>query len=352
MALKKKPNASEAAAQRSDRASGALLGLAVGDALGAPLQDRKLQAPELPTLATGPHVEMKGLTTDDTQIACALAWSLRQVGSYDPADALKRYGAWLQHAKDAGRQTRAALEAANPHPVPHEQRLLAEWVAGGKQAAGNCSLMRTAPIGVFFADAPEPRRKASLEDSALTHIDPRCQLACLSFNAAIAHAISSAKPTASSMADAARSDLATGAALLGQQMASYVRDVQDAVRVLSEDLEAAAQPNPRLYEPELSLLRHAGFVRVAFRLAFWELLHAPSLEAAVLDAVNRGGDADTHGAIVGALVGALHGGATIPPAWKDAVLGQHSGQTGNPFWETYHPRHLIGLQPPAARLGT
>ena len=83
--------------------------------------------------------------------------------------------------------------------------------------------------------------------------------------------------------------------------------------------------DPQLYGPEVHLQDQEGFVRVAFRLAFWELLHAPSFAAGVIDAANRGGDADTNAAIAGALLGAHHGRVAIPDAWVGrAILGDPS----------------------------
>jgi ADP-ribosylglycohydrolase len=88
--------------------------------------------------------------------------------------------------------------------------------------------------------------------------------------------------------------------------------------------------------------RTAGFVRVAFRLACWHLVHTPSWRAAVVDVASRGGDADTNAAIVGALLGARDGVLAIPGAWIDRVLGVE--QPGPPDWAAaHHPRHLVGL---------
>src|SRR5262249_38705405 len=93
---------------------------------------------------------------------------------------------------------------------------------------------------------------------------------------------------------------------------------------------------------EVHLHRHEGYVRVAFRLAFWELLHAPDLRAGLIDAVNRGGDADTNGAIAGALLGARHGADGIPASWRERVLGALAGDAG-PLATLYHPRELLRL---------
>jgi hypothetical protein len=63
-----------------------------------------------------------------------------------------------------------------------------------------------------------------------------------------------------------------------------------------------------------------GWVRVALQNAFFELLHAPSLEEGVVRTVRRGGDTDTNAAIAGALLGAVHGRAAVPAQWRSMVL--------------------------------
>jgi hypothetical protein len=85
-----------------------------------------------------------------------------------------------------------------------------------------------------------------------------------------------------------------------------------------------------------------GFVRVAFRVAFWHLAHTDDFEAALVDVVNRGADADTNGAITGALLGARLGVDAIPARWRAAVDGALAGQSG-PWATTYHPRELFAL---------
>ena len=104
-----------------------------------------------------------------------------------------------------------------------------------------------------------------------------------------------------------------------------------------------------LREQEVHLIGTQGYVRVALRLAFWELYRAPSFEAALIDVVNRGGDADTNAAVTGALLGAYWGEEAIPERWRSAVLSALEGQEG-PFAERYHPRRLLLLaesEPPA-----
>ena len=334
-----------------DRGRGALVGLCVGDALGSTLELTMPSVTPLPKLVRGPHRDMAGLgpftlepgqVTDDTQMACCLAASLMSKGELDTDDVAARYLGWRLHAFDIGKQTTAALSQIVMGMAPEiaGQEI---WLDGQRQVAGNGSLMRTAPIGVFFADQPELRRLASLRDSAITHFDPRCQLACAVFNAAIAEAVAG-EPDPRQMLDAARAELELAVACLAELYPAEQVSLTAAQHDLRADLDAASDPDPRMYGPELHLLNHSGFVRVAFRLAFWHLLHTASFELALIDVVNRGGDADTNGAITGALLGALYGESGIPERWRGTVLDAllESAATG-PLAEAYHPRLLLQM---------
>jgi ADP-ribosylglycohydrolase len=277
--------------------------------------------------------------TDDTQLAITLARSLNQHQRLDPDDLGRRYLAWSQTAFDIGNLTRASLGRIAAG-TPAAEAGLAQWVHSGHTASGNGSLMRTAPIGVFFAQDAQARRQASLSESAITHADPRCQLACAAFNAAIARALQSGGPgqpmdLTEAMTVAAERELPQAAQQLNDLLPGHGDRVQEALADLRSDLAMARADDPELYHGAshgLDLQTQSGFVRVAFRLAFWELRHAPSFKAALVDVVNRGGDADTNGAIAGALLGARHGRAAIPAAWLRAVE-----QGRNRMGAAYHP---------------
>jgi ADP-ribosyl-[dinitrogen reductase] hydrolase len=359
------------------RSRGALLGLAIGDALGAPLRGRNLVAPPFPGLADGmrrhlgqgrmqsrlpanpfegepggyadesmqepAQVELrKGQVTDETQLACCIAWSLKELKHYDAADVARRYRAWKPHAFDMTDAVRESLEEmGSGMPVLSAGKRV--WLRHHRKLFCHGSLSRTAPIGVFFAGNEQARIQASLEDSALTHYDPRCQLACAALNSALAKAITGgASVEKADILTAAKTGLSVGAATLARMAPEAVNETTTAKNFLWEDLDRAQQPDPMLYGPELHLHRHLGHVRVAFRLAFWEFVHAPSVEAGLVDVVNRGADADAHGAIAGALLGAFHGEEAIPQEWRRMVLDAMNTVRG-PLWNTYHPRHLLAL---------
>ena len=339
-----------------ERSRGALLGLAVGDAFGATNEFRKLAAEPFPKLNDGPLVEIvgggphkvkPGQVTDDTQMACCLAESLRELRRLDEDDVAKKYLRWREHAFDIGVQTLAVLTRRVEEWVPVNVGKR-HWLENGRAAAGNGSLMRTAPIGVFFSDDRAALIDASFRESAITHFDPRCQLACAVFNGTIAAAIRGPESLKKEqLLTDTRSALNAAATELAQRQPDFIREVQDASENLNEDLAFALKDDPELYGPDLHMLAQEGFVRVAFRLAYWELFHAPSLQAALIDVVNRGGDSDTNAAICGALLGAVYGEGGIPARWRETVLEALS-YTRGPLADRYHPRQLltlVGLSP-------
>ncbi len=336
----------------ADRARGVLLGLAVGDALGTTLEFTRPRAPRFPELAAGPHLDLvgggpfnlkPGQITDDTQMACALATSLVKLGRFSQSDLARRYVAWRGAAFDVGKQIGAALAAIAAGAAP-ETAGRAVWLASGRHAAGNGSLMRTAPIAVFFANDEAARRQAALADSAITHADPRCQLACTAFDAALAAALTrSSQSLPAVMLEAAVAEISRTAEALLEHWPEEHAAVEEDCASLREDLAAACRADPELYGPELHLHQMQGFVRVAFRLAFWELMHAPGFEAGVIDVVNRGGDADTNGAIAGALLGAAHGAAAIPDRWIRRVLEALQDGPPGPLRDDFHPKRLLSL---------
>jgi ADP-ribosyl-[dinitrogen reductase] hydrolase len=143
---------------RSHRAAGALVGSAVGDALGAPFEfgpPGQFSA-RFPAPARGAHTEMcgggalgrePGEFTDDTQMALLVATSLVERGGLDEADLFGRFLLWAEAGPpDIGDQTRAVLGSGLPWDTA-----AAEHFRRTGRAAGNGSLMRTTPAAIRFA---------------------------------------------------------------------------------------------------------------------------------------------------------------------------------------------------------
>ena len=319
------------------RALGSLLGLAVGDALGTTNEFKTMSAPPFPALAEGPVDDVvgggpfslaAGDVTDDTQMAAALAGELARAGTVsgaaagaiDAAALAARYVAWRAIAFDVGIQIGQALELV-ARGVPASECGRRVWEERQRFPAGNGALMRTGVIGALWPAPAEARREASFADAVITHFDPKCQLASAAFNASIAHGVLAATaPRPTELVAAAEAELGLAAAALRARHADLHAEIDAAQAALAADLVAARADDPGLYGAEVNLQRQAGFVRVAFRLAYWELLHAPTFTAALVDVANRGGDADTNAAITGALWGAYAGVDALPRAWIDRVL--------------------------------
>lgn len=339
---------------QTDLARGSLLGLAVGDALGTTYEFERIEQPPYPALATQPAVDVigrgpfdlePGQVTDDTQLAVCLAHSLRERGRLDVDDLGERYVAWTTSAFDIGNQTGSAL-ARIERGESAATAGVSTWREGGRRAAGNGSLMRTAPIAIALWSNPARVIEAAVDDSLITHADPRCALACAAFDAAIASRVAG---TRGAMVEVARAALAGAERVLAARWGGDDPDVAadrgsiaGARADLERDLDAALTSDPGVQGTEIDLYRTAGFVRVAFRLAFWHAAHTPSWRAAVADVASRGGDSDTNAAIVGARDGARDGAREIPAPWIDRVLG--ATQPGPADWaEAHHPRHLLRL---------
>jgi ADP-ribosylglycohydrolase len=327
-----------------DRRLGAMLGAACGDALGTTLEfsrpdpkpwSPQLDGPHCEIIGGGPFEVLPGQVTDDTHMAACLAASLASSqGGYDAKDAASRYLGWMRVAFDVGGQTRAALAefARTRDPLICG---LTVWRDRARSAAGNGSLMRCMPIGALIWD-PISRREAAILDSLITHADPRSALACARYVAAIGCAVNGGD--AGAMLHAAREEGEQAAAVLLQLMPDEEASIVRAKSDLDEDLFLAEADNPDLYGAIDIAGSAMGFVRTAFRLAFWELMFSRNYEAGVVDAVNRGGDADTNGAIVGGLLGALYGFQAIRPDWLQTTL---ECKPAAPWDEEYHPKIFL-----------
>lgn len=336
--------------QVRERSRGALVGLAVGEALGLPNEGRNLPAPDFPTLCDmeldvrggGPHQLKRGETSWATQMAVCLALSVRNLRRYDLLETARAYARWVTVAPDAPEPVKQALAliADGRSPEATGRRV---WLENAQRVHDNAPLARTAPLGVFYAAQRDERLRTTLEDTAITHFSPQCRIACATFNGIIGAAISAPAERIDQPAilKAAEAELSLAASTMGRAEPDWVQQVKDAADWLREDIKAAQDPDPMLYGPELHMFLHASHVRVAFRLALWELFHAPTFEAALQDVVGRGGDADTNAAITGALLGAVHGERSIPEHWREPVMEYAMG--ANDPLAPWHPGVLVTL---------
>ncbi len=268
-----------------DRARGALLGQATGDALGTTVEflaeaeiARRFPSGPGELVGGGPFGVLPGQVTDDTELALTLARSLVACGGYDPADALARYRAWADSDPfDIGQTCAAAFQRGVPNPA----------------SQANGALMRASPLGIWGAGrSASVLAAAATADARLSHPHPVCVAANVVFTRAIAFAVETGGDPAAVFAEAQKTAVEVGVFPLGERPADYQT--------------------------------HQGWVVIALHNAFWQLRHAASFEAGVVDTVRRGGDTDTNAAIAGALLGAVYGESAIPTRWVDRVLGCES----------------------------
>jgi ADP-ribosylglycohydrolase/fructose-1,6-bisphosphatase/inositol monophosphatase family enzyme len=285
------------------RAQGCLLGQLAGDSLGGLVEFssvRSIQA-EYPNgvrdlLDGGTWRNLAGQPTDDSELALMLARTLIHAGQYDRGAVLDAYCHWWPLAFDRGNTLMQALGPATPGKTTAERLRLAEQHAS-QTSQSNGSLMRVSPLGIFGVGRPTEAAGWARQDSRLTHPHPVCQDACAVFVAALATAIHSG----------------------GNPQKCYEAALQEAERSsiqasVRKALEAAAQAAPA------DFMHQMGWVLIALQNAFYQLLHAPSLEEGVINTVMRGGDTDTNGAIAGALLGAVYGRQAVPARWVQALL--------------------------------
>jgi ADP-ribosyl-[dinitrogen reductase] hydrolase len=275
---------------------GSLLGLAVGDALGAPFEFRRrdavpdpLPAFEVPWMGYPP-----GSWTDDTEMARNLWCSLiAHGGRLEPGDVLRRHLRWFDRSPpDIGIQTRLALvEAASG--TPEAARVVFER-RGPEVSAGNGSVMYCAPLGVAYAFRAWELESLAPALSMLTHWDGRCRTACLAVT------------------------LVAAALVRGTVGTVAVRDAVSAVidREGGEELEflvAEAGRSRQVDGPDM------GFALYAAAIGLQAVAEDRELEEGLRYVVGLGGDTDTNGAVAGALLGARHGVDAIPADWLDAL---------------------------------
>lgn len=314
--------------QRFDRALGCLLGMVIGDSLGAQVefQTAATIAARYPggvrDMAPSPVWRtLAGQPTDDSELGLALARSLAEKGEYNADHAATAYGQWYATEPfDCGRTTALAFGAAAA-ALTHKARAARDNADARSQ--GNGSLMRIAPIGVWARNPDEAVRVAS-EDSALSHPHPVCRVSCAAYAAAI------------------------NVALAGADR----RGMMDTALRIAEAADEAA-------EPVLAALRQAragvapadfqhqmGWVLTALQNAFFHLCAGTPTDAALIATVAQGGDSDTNAAIAGALLGAADGRASLPVRWVMPVLTSRPDpdlHPARPRPDDYWPDDLLDL---------
>lgn len=287
-----------------DRAVGAVLGSAAGDALGAGYEFGPPVPEPTPILMQGggSFGWRPGEWTDDTSMAVPILQAVAR--GDDPAaeatldDLVGAWAQWALDAPDVGIQTRQVLAGLEARTAA-ASRLTARRVHESTgRSAGNGSLMRTVPLVLAYlrGDDGEEERLASAARavSDLTHHEADAGDACVLWCVAIRHAVLHGEL-----------DVLRGLDLLAPA----------ARRTWTERLVAAEHAEP------VAFTATNGWVVSALQAAYAAVRSSTSLEDALVRAVRSGNDTDTVAAIAGGLAGALYGAAALPEEWRAVLHG-------------------------------
>ena len=254
-----------------DKALGAFVGLAVGDALGTTLEFTARDAyPHITDMVGGGPFNLNpGEWTDDTSMAIALAEALLSHG-VDPQQILLNFCKWYRDGEfshngrcfDIGNTTRIALE-----DFEFSGQIQADW---SRHSSGNGGIMRLAPA-VLFARSEEQAIDYAVLQSFTTHSSNEC----LSI-----------------------------AELLAKSLWRFM----------------TGQEEPHRFTLDRQHVSSSGYVVDTWIAAKWALSASNTFEEALLRAVNLGGDADTVGAVTGQMAGAYYGHKGIPQHWLDKLV--------------------------------
>lgn len=284
---------------RIDRARGAMLGLAVGDAIGTTVEfkPRGTFTPLTDMVGGGPFKLQPGQWTDDTSMALCLGHSLVAKG-FDLNNQMQRYLNWHDNGYmsstgrcfDIGSTTHNALEHYRRSGQP-------ESGSADPHSAGNGSIMRLAPVPIYYMDNPALAIDMSQAQSRTTHQAPEC----LQASALLAGVLVNALHGMSKI------DMLTA---MQQNHASFSGGLRDIA-------------NRQFMRKTVDQIRGTGYVVQSLEAALWCFWQTDRFKDCVLQAANLGDDADTTAAIAGQVAGAFYGESGIPWKWLAMLTMRH-----------------------------
>lgn len=280
-----------------DRVVGSVLGLALGDALGAPfefLRSRNVPDP-LPAFEREWLGRPPGSITDDTAMARNLVRSLTDRHGFDAADLVAKHLEWFRSdPPDVGTMVGRVLRRVE-RGEDAAAAARAIWSERGPEvSAGNGSVMYCGPLGLAYANRSEELHELAPAMSVLTHYDGRCRTAVLAVTLGVA-----ALARGDAAQDAARSALTAVEDLDGGEELEFMVEAAGSARAIDGPDQ--------------------GFCLFTAGVAFQALVNGGDAETELRRVVSLGGDTDTNAAVAGALLGARDGFGGLPRAWLDRL---------------------------------
>ncbi len=280
-----------------NRITGCLVGMAVGDALGAqvefwPRERVRSRFPDGLKEMRDSNCWEAGQYTDDTEMALLLADSLLEHKRVEPIDLANRFYEWSKTANDVGNQTRRVLGARgyleNPLRIAQD-----DFADNPDNSAGNGAVMRCAPVALFRMNDTEALIRDSRVSAAVTHADPKALSSCVLVNMGILHLLEG-----------------------GDKRDCWSLGLEK----LSPEEKGPWNRLPKLSKLGDIAISSSGYTVSTVEAAFWSLVHSDSFEHAIELAAGLGDDADTVAAVTGALAGAHYGYDSIPQRWLNPLF--------------------------------
>lgn len=286
----------------------ALFGIAVGDALGVPVEfhsrEELKENPVKEMIGFGTYNQPAGTWSDDSSLSFCLAEGLCQPYSLQKiSENFEKWyyeNHWTPHGEvfDIGIATRLAIKKLANVDSPVD--------AGGtdEKSNGNGSLMRILPLLFYLKDKEINQRFERVREiSSITHAHVRSVIACFYY---IEFALKLLE----------NQDKFEIYEKLKSEIPEFLRHIsifQDEIKIFDRLF------NQNISELDESKIQSSGYVLHTLEASIWCLLNSNSFEETVLKAVNLGEDTDTTGAVVGGLAGLLYGWERIPSIWIQSL---------------------------------
>ena len=289
-----------------DKFKGTLLGCAVGDALGAPLEGLSAEAIKKRYGPVTDFIDERfgaGMVTDDTQMTVTLAQAIIEMGRFYKDHAAFKFGRWMaasdkgvKEARGVGTASATACRRLYQGASPEES---------GVDSAGCGAAMRTSPLGLRYYNDLKTLKKTAVEQAKITHTDPEAAAGA----AAIAFAV------ALGVTEDGELDRLSFIQKTADFVAPINKEMAGKIGGLSDYLSAGP-------EEGFAYTGNGGYVMETVPGALLSFLLSPlEFEQTVVTAINAGGDTDSLGAMAGAVSGSFNGASGVPDRWKAGVEG-------------------------------
>lgn len=290
-----------------------IIGLAVGDALGVPVEfvsrHELKEDPVVSMREYGTHGQPVGVWSDDTSLTLALMDSIIQKGRVDYTDIMDRFSGWLMYGDYTAAGEIFDVGNATSRSIMNYGRGMAPLECGGvtEYENGNGSLMRILPLAYFFRkradDTIESRMEIVHNVSSLTHRHPISLIGCGIYINIAMKLLACECPLQDCIEQGISEAFKYYEIKMCDELQFYVR-----LRDLSLFVEL----------PEAEI-KSSGYIVDTLEAALWCLLNTGSYKECVLKAVNLGEDTDTVGAVAGGLAGIYYGSEAIPHEWLSVL---------------------------------